>query len=64
MSIYGLSWQMASGIGPVFGGMLSDAIAPRAIWLGGAVVCLIGTGLFTILGMRARRSVVRQSLPG
>ncbi len=60
MSIYGLSWGTASGIGPVFGGLLSDAIAPRAVWLGGAAVCLAGMGLFVVLGLRRRKAVDRQ----
>jgi len=56
MSIYGLSWGIASGIGPVFGGLLSDAIAPRAIWVGGFVVCLVGVGVFSYLALRGGRA--------
>ncbi len=52
MSIYGLSWGIAAGIGPVFGGILNDAIAPRAIWVGGALVCLAGFVVFAALALR------------
>lgn len=56
MSIYGLSWGIASGVGPVFGGFLSDAIAPRAIWVGGFAVCLLGVALFAYLALRQARA--------
>jgi MFS family permease len=45
MSIFGLAWGLADGVGPMFGGFLSDAIAPVATWYGGLVVtflCLVG----------------------
>ena len=32
MSIYGLTWGAASGIGPLMGGILSDTISPHAPW--------------------------------
>ena len=35
MSLSSLTWQVASGIGPVFGGMLSDQFGPRTVWYGG-----------------------------
>jgi MFS family permease len=37
MSLYALTWGIASGIAPVFGGLLSDTFGPHYIWLGGAV---------------------------
>ena len=43
MGLYSLSWQVAAGIGPVFGGILNDRIAPQAIWYGGGIVGLIAT---------------------
>lgn len=54
MSIYGLTWGAGSGIGPVFGGFLSDTIGPRAIWLGGAIICIISAALFGVLARRTR----------
>lgn len=44
MSLYALTWGIASGIAPVFGGFLSDNFGPRYIWLGGFVA-----GLFAVL---------------
>lgn len=49
MSIYGLTWGIASGIGPLFGGFLSDQIGPTAIWYGGALVGLVGVLTFLLL---------------
>jgi MFS family permease len=37
MSIYALTWGIASGTAPLFGGLLSDNYGPHFIWLGGAV---------------------------
>ena len=55
MSLSGLTWQVASGIGPVFGGMLSDQLGPRTIWFGGGVV-----GLISILGFLALGQIFRK----
>lgn len=38
MSVYGLTWSIASGIAPIFGGFLNDTYGPRTIWYGGAVI--------------------------
>lgn len=57
MSLYSLSWGLASGIGPVFGGVLNDNIGPGAPWLGGAVIGLISTAGFLLMAQRdARRA--------
>lgn len=42
MSIAGLTWSAAAGIGPLLGGYLSDNIAPVATWYGGFVIGIIG----------------------
>jgi MFS family permease len=49
MSIFGLSWRIAIGAGPILGGLLNDNIGPSAIWLGGAVIGAAGVLLFTAL---------------
>jgi MFS family permease len=54
MSIYGLSWGVAAGIGPVFGGFLNDAISPGAIWAGGALVCMVSVGVYAFLALRRK----------
>jgi MFS family permease len=62
IGLYTLSFRVASGIGPVLGGFLSDQIAPVATWYGGAWVCLIAASGYTLLARRwplvqqARRS--------
>ncbi len=45
MSMYNLTWSVAMGIGPVFGGLLNDRLGPQAIWLGGLMV-----GLLSVIG--------------
>ncbi len=49
MSIYGLSWTISSGAGSLIGGVLNDAFGYRAIWLGGALIGLIGVLIFLAL---------------
>ncbi len=55
MSLYSLTWGVASGIGPVVGGFLNDYISPQAIWFGGGLIGFIGAILF--LGMFQRQRV-------
>jgi MFS family permease len=46
MGVYGLSYRVGSGVGPVIGGFLSDSIAPPATWFGGAFFALLSGGGF------------------
>ncbi len=46
MSLFGLTWIVAAGIGPLAGGFLNDTLGPLAIWLGGGVVGILAAGLF------------------
>jgi MFS family permease len=55
MSIYGLTWNVAAGIGPVVGGFLNDNVAPAATWYGGMIA-----GLFGMVGFMR---LARKSLP-
>jgi MFS family permease len=57
MSIYGLAWGIAVGIGPVIGGFLNDNIAPVAIWYGGLVIGLISAAIFASLALRKRKAL-------
>ena len=52
MSLFGLTWSLASGIGPVFGGVLNDNLAPQAIWYGGALVGFVGVLGFILMAWR------------
>jgi len=49
MSVYGLTWGIGFGIGPVIGGFLNDNLAPVAIWYGGLVMGLVATLGFVLL---------------
>jgi MFS family permease len=52
MSLFGLTWGIASGIGPVYGGLLNDLFGPQAIWYGGALVGAISVLGFLLLARR------------
>ena len=52
MSIFGLSWRLALGIGPILGGLLNDNLSPKAIWYGGALLGLASTIIFMFLRER------------
>lgn len=49
MSLYGLTWGAASGIAPVFGGLLNDLVSPQATWIGGFFVGLCGLSAILML---------------
>src|SRR3972149_2785052 len=49
MSIYGLTWNVAHGTGPVVGGLLNDTFGPRSMSYGGGGGGLISTALFMLL---------------
>jgi MFS family permease len=56
MGLYGLTWSVAFGLGPVFGGWLNDNLAPTATWIGGMLVGLIAVAGFLLLaGVQAAR---------
>jgi predicted MFS family arabinose efflux permease len=61
MSLYGLTWNVAAGIGPVLGGLLNDNISPVAIWYGGALVGMVATLGFVLLSRRYPQLVVTQA---
>ena len=50
MGVYGLTWGVAMGIGPVLGGTLNDQVAPVAIWYAGLVLGAIAMAGFIVLG--------------
>jgi MFS family permease len=57
MSLYGLTWNLASGVSPLVGGLLSDALGPRAPWFGGVVTGMLAVAAFWWLKARADRKV-------
>lgn len=54
MSLYGLTWSVAAGIGPVLGGILNDQVGPAAIWYGALLIGLVSTVIFLLLAQRTK----------
>ncbi len=65
MSIFGLSWMIASGVGPVFGGLLNDHFGPAWIWVGGGLVGMLATVSFILLsrGHRQPEQTIAEPAP-
>jgi MFS family permease len=59
MGIFGLTWSIAFGVGPVLGGYLNDAVAPAAIWYGGLVMGLTAALGFALLSRLLRRPLLQ-----
>jgi MFS family permease len=60
MSIYWVGWGLARATAPLIGGFLNDAVAPRAIWIGGLTLGLVSAmGMFLL----ARRDRDQESAP-
>jgi len=57
MSIFGLTYGIASGLGPMIGGFLNDAISPAAIWYGGMVMALISVGGYLVMRREYRNRI-------
>lgn len=60
MSLYGLTWGVAGGTGPVLGGLLNDWISPQAIWIGGGIVGF--TSVFLFLWMWRGQARLHQTI--
>ena len=61
MSIFGLTWGVASGLSPLFGGFFSDLFSPKMIWVGGFIYGLLGVIGFAVLSgkMRVKKTDLR-----
>jgi len=57
MSIYGLTWSVASGIAPLFGGLLSDNLGPRTIWYGSGMIGLLSIAVYVFISVRFRQKL-------
>ncbi len=60
MGIYGVTWNAAAIVGPVFGGLLNDAVSPQATWWGGGLVGLVNVIGYTLMIAAAARRKARQ----
>ncbi len=58
MSIYTLTWGIAAGIGPLFGGFLNDNLGPVYIWYGALIIGLFSAAGFLLLARRNHRLAV------
>jgi len=64
MGVYGLTWGVAMGIGPVLGGTLNDQVAPVAIWYAGLVLGAVATiGFLVLARVMPRRSPIPAAAP-
>ena len=53
MGLYGLTWGVSFGLGPVIAGLLNDNVAPAAMWLFAGLAGLAAALGFAWLGRRA-----------
>jgi MFS family permease len=63
MSVFGLAWRVALGVGPIVGGLLNDNLGPKSIWYGGAVIGVISVIVFLQLqkiDIRQQRTAASQ----
>ena len=61
MGVYDLCVQIASGIGPVIGGIMFDSGTPQAMWWAASGLALAGAGCFALLYVRLGVPQVRVS---
>jgi MFS family permease len=52
MGLYGITWGVSFGIGPLIGGYLNDNVAPVAIWIFGLAAGLAAVAGFLLLSRR------------
>ncbi len=53
MSLYGLTWGVAAGIGPILGGLLNDQYGPLAIWMGAGIIGVSSALAFLLFSRRS-----------
>lgn len=64
MGALSLCFTIGAGIGPVVGGILSDSLAPAAIWHGGAATALAAAAGFALLARAYERRDLALSASG
>ncbi|MGJ3239981.1 MAG: MDR family MFS transporter [Anaerolineae bacterium] len=57
LGLLSLGYPIGSGIGPVIGGFLNDAVAPVAMWYGAGMMALVGVLGFFILSRIWREKI-------
>jgi MFS family permease len=61
MGVYWLGWGLARTLAPLIGGFLNDALAPRAIWIGGLIIGLTSVTGLTVLSYFSRSQSTLQA---
>lgn len=56
MSIHGMTWGVASGIGPLAGGILSDTFSPHAPWFAAGVAGFVSIFFYLLLARGLRNT--------
>ena len=51
MGVFGITWRIAFGVGPVLGGYVSDNLASLYIWYEAFILGLLSTVAFQLIGM-------------
>jgi MFS family permease len=64
MSIYGLTWNVASGIAPLVGGYLSDHFGAVTPWYGSGFIGLLSLMVYLLLYIRSRKSTEEPAVIG
>lgn len=62
MSLYGLTWSVARGIGPAYGGLLNDNLGPRFMWVGSFAVGLIASLWLLLLFRKTAKAGTSQAM--
>lgn len=52
MGVYGMTWGLSFGLGPIAGGIINDNLGPSHVWQVMAVVGLLSAVAFLALGMK------------
>jgi MFS family permease len=58
MSVFWMTWGLARALAPLAGGLLSDHLGPRSVWIGGLLIGLVAT-----LGLALMARYQAQSAP-
>ena len=62
MSLFSLHWPIASGVGPLVGGLINDTLGMRAIWWGAAFFPLMAAIGYLWLYQKEKRALVQAQL--
>ncbi|MDO9086522.1 MAG: MFS transporter [Anaerolineaceae bacterium] len=60
MSIHGMTWGLASGIGPVTGGILNDTISPHAPWFVAGATSFISIIFYFLISNNLKKQEINQ----